>query len=90
MKKPDKIWIIARAARGFGQQISKAVLASGNTVIATVRSRPEELKTQLGYHPSFGKKMVMTVIGFGQIPLNGAPVALSKGPPRLKHTRALP
>jgi len=44
MKKPNKIWIITGAARGFGQQISKAVLATGDIVIATVRSRPEELK----------------------------------------------
>src|SRR5215467_11714663 len=52
MKKKDKIWIITGAARGFGQQISKAVLASGDVVIATVRSRPEELKAQLGNHPN--------------------------------------
>ena len=47
-----KIWIITGAARGFGQQISKAVLATGDIVIATVRSRPEELKAQLGSHPN--------------------------------------
>ena len=52
MKKPNKIWIITGAARGFGQQISKAVLAAGDIVIATVRSRPEELKAQLGSHPN--------------------------------------
>ncbi len=48
----SKVWIITGAARGFGQQISKAVLASGDTVIATVRSRPEELWAQLGNHPN--------------------------------------
>jgi len=52
MKKKNKIWIITGAARGFGQQISKAVLATGDVVIATVRSRPEELKAQLGNHPN--------------------------------------
>jgi len=52
MKKPNKIWIITGAARGFGQQISKAVLATGDIVIATVRSRPEELKAQLGNPPN--------------------------------------
>src|SRR5262245_39695492 len=52
MKKKNAIWIITGAARGFGQQISKAVLATGDTVIATVRSRPEELKAQLGNHPN--------------------------------------
>ena len=52
MKKPNKVWIITGAARGFGQQISKAVLATGDIVIATVRSRPEELKAQLGNPPN--------------------------------------
>ena len=52
MKKKNKIWIITGAARGFGQQISKAVLATGDVVIATVRSRPEELKSKLGNHPN--------------------------------------
>src|SRR5262245_33891091 len=50
--KNSKVWIITGAARGFGQQISKAVLATGDVVIATVRSRPEELKAQLGNLPN--------------------------------------
>jgi NAD(P)-dependent dehydrogenase (short-subunit alcohol dehydrogenase family) len=52
MKNSNKVWIITGAARGFGQQIRKAVLAAGDIVIATVRSRPEELKSQLGNHPN--------------------------------------
>lgn len=52
MKKPNKIWIITGAARGLGQQISKAVLATGDIVLATVRRRPEELKARLGNHPN--------------------------------------
>src|SRR5215470_9232350 len=52
MKRKNKIWIITGAARGFGQQISKAVLATGDIVLATVRSRPEDLKAQLGNHPN--------------------------------------
>jgi NAD(P)-dependent dehydrogenase (short-subunit alcohol dehydrogenase family) len=47
----SKVWIITGAARGFGQEISKAVLAGGGTVVATVRSRPDELASQLGNHP---------------------------------------
>jgi NAD(P)-dependent dehydrogenase (short-subunit alcohol dehydrogenase family) len=47
----SKVWIITGAARGFGFEISRAVLAGGDTVIATVRSRPEELRTQLDHHP---------------------------------------
>lgn len=46
----SKVWIITGAARGFGMEISKAVLASRDTVVATVRSRPDELKSQLGNH----------------------------------------
>src|SRR5215469_11790516 len=52
MKKKNKLWLITGAARGFGQQISKAVLATGDVVLATVRSRPEELQAQLGNHPN--------------------------------------
>jgi len=52
MKKKKKLWIITWAARGFGQQISKAVLATGDVVIATVRTRPEELKAVLGNLPN--------------------------------------
>ena len=47
----SKVWIITGAARGFGLEITRAVLASGDTVVAAVRSRPEELKTQLN-HPN--------------------------------------
>ena len=60
MKKPNKIWIITGAARGFGQQISKAVLATGDIVIATVRSRPEELKAQLGLYAEIDLLFVVT------------------------------
>jgi NAD(P)-dependent dehydrogenase (short-subunit alcohol dehydrogenase family) len=47
----SKVWIITGAARGFGLEITRAALASGGTVIATVRSRPEELRAQLDHHP---------------------------------------
>src|SRR5262249_3294052 len=49
--KNSKVWIVTGAARGFGLEITRAVLASGDTVVATVRSRPEELKIQLS-HPN--------------------------------------
>src|SRR5499433_4317803 len=49
--KNSKVWIVTGAARGFGLEITRAVLASGDTVVATVRSRAEELKTQLN-HPN--------------------------------------
>jgi NAD(P)-dependent dehydrogenase (short-subunit alcohol dehydrogenase family) len=47
-----KTWIITRAARGFGLEISKAVLESGDNVVATVRSRPEDLAAKLDNHPN--------------------------------------
>jgi len=46
--KAQKVWFITGASRGFGLEIAKAVLASGDKVIATVRSKPEELASRLG------------------------------------------
>jgi Short-chain dehydrogenases of various substrate specificities len=46
-----KVWIITGAARGFGFEITRAALASGDTVVATVRSRPDELAARHGNHP---------------------------------------
>lgn len=45
--KNQKIWFITGASRGLGFEITKAVLASGDKVVATVRSRPEELASEL-------------------------------------------
>jgi NAD(P)-dependent dehydrogenase (short-subunit alcohol dehydrogenase family) len=41
--KTQKTWFITGASRGFGLNITQAVLASGDKVVATVRSKPEEL-----------------------------------------------
>src|SRR5262245_53219027 len=49
--KKTKTWIITGASRGFGLEISKAVLASGDNVVATVRSKPEELAAKLDHSP---------------------------------------
>jgi len=49
--KKTKTWIITGASRGFGLEISKAVMASGGNVVATVRSKPEELAAKLDHHP---------------------------------------
>ncbi|MBV8227015.1 MAG: SDR family NAD(P)-dependent oxidoreductase [Verrucomicrobia bacterium] len=46
-----KTWIITGAARGFGLEICKAVLGSGDNVVATVRSKPEDLSAKLDNHP---------------------------------------
>ena len=49
--KKTKTWIITGASRGFGLEISKAVLASGDNVVATVRRKPEELAAKLDHSP---------------------------------------
>ncbi|MEN2402462.1 oxidoreductase [Flavobacterium sp. MC2016-06] len=42
--KKQKTWIITGANRGLGLEIAKAVLNSGDKVIATTRKNPESLK----------------------------------------------
>ena len=46
----QKVWFITGASRGFGLEISKAVLAAGDKLVATVRSKPQDLAAQLGNH----------------------------------------
>jgi NAD(P)-dependent dehydrogenase (short-subunit alcohol dehydrogenase family) len=41
-----KIWLVTGAAKGFGREIVKAVLASGDKVIATVCKDPEKATIQ--------------------------------------------
>jgi NAD(P)-dependent dehydrogenase (short-subunit alcohol dehydrogenase family) len=48
--KTQKTWFITGASRGFGLFITKAVLASGDKVVAAIRSNPEALADQLN-HP---------------------------------------
>ncbi len=45
--KKQKVWLITGASRGFGLEIVKAALVAGDNVVATVRSNPEKLQTQL-------------------------------------------
>lgn len=45
--KTQKTWFITGASRGLGLEITKAVLAAGDKVIATVRSKPENLINEL-------------------------------------------
>jgi NAD(P)-dependent dehydrogenase (short-subunit alcohol dehydrogenase family) len=44
--KTQKTWFITGASRGFGLDITKAVLASGDRVVATVRNQAAELAAQ--------------------------------------------
>jgi NAD(P)-dependent dehydrogenase (short-subunit alcohol dehydrogenase family) len=49
--KKQKVWFITGAARGFGLDIAKAALLSGDKVVATVRSKPDQLTATLQGHP---------------------------------------
>jgi len=48
MSKKQKVWFITGASRGIGLEIVKAVLKSGDIVVATVRSSAESLFKKLG------------------------------------------
>jgi NAD(P)-dependent dehydrogenase (short-subunit alcohol dehydrogenase family) len=48
--KTQKVWFITGASRGFGLDIAKAALASGDKVVATVRKKPEALTATLKDH----------------------------------------
>jgi NAD(P)-dependent dehydrogenase (short-subunit alcohol dehydrogenase family) len=50
--KNQKVWFITGASRGFGLAIAKAALAEGDKVVATVRSKPDQLELKLAHHPN--------------------------------------
>jgi NAD(P)-dependent dehydrogenase (short-subunit alcohol dehydrogenase family) len=54
----QRTWLITGASRGFGFEITKAVLATGDNVVATVRSRPEETTGKFDNHQNL---LVLTV-----------------------------
>ncbi|SFN18424.1 NADP-dependent 3-hydroxy acid dehydrogenase YdfG [Chitinophaga sp. YR627] len=47
----QKIWFVTGASKGFGFEIVKAVLASGDKVVATVRGNAAQLEAALGNVP---------------------------------------
>ncbi|MBD2074269.1 SDR family NAD(P)-dependent oxidoreductase [Phormidium sp. FACHB-592] len=49
--KMQKVWFITGASRGFGLEITKAALAAGDRVVATVRRQPAQLAATLDNHP---------------------------------------
>ena len=49
--KQQRVWFVTGASSGFGFEISKAALAGGAKVVATVRKNPEQLTQALGSHP---------------------------------------
>ena len=56
--KTQKTWFITGASRGFGLEITNAVLASGDKVVATVRSNAEQLLEDFNQNPNL---MVVTM-----------------------------
>ncbi|MET0462237.1 MAG: oxidoreductase [Chitinophagaceae bacterium] len=50
--KTQKTWFITGASRGFGHTITKAVLANGDKVVATVRNNPDEFLTRFNNDPN--------------------------------------
>ncbi len=50
--KTHKTWFITGASRGFGLEITKTVLASGDKVVATVRSKMSEFSAQFDNNPN--------------------------------------
>lgn len=56
--KKTKVWFITGSSRGFGFEIAKAVLKTGDKVVATVRSKPEQLLDLLNYD----KNLLVTVL----------------------------
>jgi NAD(P)-dependent dehydrogenase (short-subunit alcohol dehydrogenase family) len=51
MEKFQKVWFISGASRGFGFEIAKAALASGDRIVAAVRHAPEQVSARLNNAP---------------------------------------
>ncbi|MBD2082625.1 oxidoreductase [Leptolyngbya sp. FACHB-17] len=49
--KTQKVWFITGVSRGFGLEVTRAALAAGDQVVATVRSQPAQLAASLNNHP---------------------------------------
>lgn len=64
--KTNKVWFITGASRGFGFEIAKAALASGDQVVTTVRKHPEQLSAALENHHNL-HVVVLDVTKAGQV-----------------------
>ena len=74
--KNQKVWFITGASRGFGLDIAKAALADGDKVVATVRSKPDQLEAALAHHSDL-LVVVLDVTNEEQVK-NGVKQAISK------------
>lgn len=61
-----KVWLVTGAAKGFGLEFVKAALSLGDQVIATVRSKPEQLADTLN-HPADLFIVLMDVTNEAQV-----------------------
>jgi len=61
----QKVWVVTGAARGLGLEITTLLLAVGNRVIGTVRSKPEDLVKTIN-NKNF-QAIVMDVTNEGQV-----------------------
>lgn len=59
--KTQKVLFITGASSGFGFEIAKAALENGDKVIATVRSKPEDLAIKLNKNPN----LLITIMEVG-------------------------
>jgi NAD(P)-dependent dehydrogenase (short-subunit alcohol dehydrogenase family) len=64
--KTQKVWFITGASKGFGLEIAKSALEAGDKVVATVRSKPEQLAATLNNNPDL-LIAVMDVSNEGQV-----------------------
>jgi NAD(P)-dependent dehydrogenase (short-subunit alcohol dehydrogenase family) len=49
--KTQKTWFVTGASRGFGMDITRAALSSGDKVVATVRTKPGQLAEEFSNNP---------------------------------------
>src|SRR5689334_14053680 len=50
--KTQKVILVTGASKGFGLEIAKTALAAGDKVIATVRSKADQLAASLNNNPN--------------------------------------
>lgn len=76
--KTNKTWFITGASRGFGFEITKAALAGGDKVVATVRQGKEKLSAQFENDNLFVVEMDVTNEGTVNTAVNEALVHFGK------------
>ena len=67
--KGKKVWLVTGASSGFGYEITKSVLESGDQIVATVLKDPEKLANEFGNNPNL-LVVVMDVTNEVQVALD--------------------